>query len=357
MNAVLVVAAFAAVVGLCLMSEVCRGAVWSSLAELRLVASDDLDGSLPAFVCGEDAGGDGRRGSLSADDFTCGWFSLSVSLFVLQVVLCVVIACGSRAVIALRGPVAPSSPLNSAPLQSELVAHVCNQVEQCASSATTPDDAVPAAPDCGADVVFAARRHISSSAGQLPADAGSELGLAAVAGPPLVGAAASAAGRAARTGVAGSWAEVDSLAFGSGGGRRVEAARRRARALLRAEVRAEEDALEACELERAMVESAVDTVRSSCADFDGAIAASLGGEGEGGGGVGSARPSGLFSGPDGFVRAWKSPVGWVAPPVWSREPGLDPAGGDRWGVKVRLRMPQSGSLLVWVRVAPVRSCW
>ena len=126
---------------------------------------------------------------------------------------------------------------------------------------------------------------------------------------------------------------------------------------MRAEVRAEEDALEACELERAMVESAVDTVRSSCADFDGAIAASLGGEGEGGGGVGSARPSGLFSGPDGFVRAWKSPVGWVAPPVWSREPGLDPAGGDRWGVKVRLRMPQSGSLLVWVRVAPVRSCW
>jgi hypothetical protein len=274
----------------------------------------------------------------------------SLCLFVLQLGLCIGFVCGAWLFIALRGLAAPRPPSELDQPQHELVACACSQVEQSALSATAPGEAVPVAHCCDADVAFAARRHISSpSAGLHTADFGSK-GRQAVSGSSTVDAATGVAGK----GVSGTWVEVDALAFGSGGGRRVEAARRRARALLKAEVAAEEDALEARELARAMADSAVDAVQSSCADFAGAVAVSMSGVGAGAGDESySSRPSGLFSGPDGCVRAWKPPVGWVAPPVWSREPGLDPVGGDRWGVKVRLRMPQSGSLLVWVRVAPV----
>ena len=134
-----------------------------------------------------------------------GSLCLSVSLFVLQVGLCFGIACGSWIFVTLRGPAAPSSPLNLGPPQRELAARACSQVEQCASSATTPDEAVPVAPGGGADVAFAARRHISSSAGQPPADTGSGVGSEAVAGPLLVSADAGAAGSIVRMGAAGSW--------------------------------------------------------------------------------------------------------------------------------------------------------
>ena len=237
-------------------------------------------------------------------------------LLFFQVGVCLGIAYGVRIYFS-RGAAAPTPPSNR--LQREPQVCVCCPVEQSALSATTSGvtgtlmgSGCGATDDTGA---FAARRLSHISAGQ-----------------SSVGAGASVV-----KGVAGTWVEVEACASGSGGGRRVEAARRRARALLRAEVAAEEDTLEALELECAIADSALDTVRPSCADFDDAIAAALGGVGGVGDGASTARPSGLFTGPDGFVRAWMPPVGWVPPPE-PPERGVDPVGGDRWGVKVRLRM-------------------
>ena len=183
--------------------------------------------------------------------FSHGWPSFVLLLF-FQVGVCLGIAYGVRIYFS-RGAAAPTPPSNR--LQREPQVCVCCPVEQSALSATTSGvTGTLMGSGCGATDdtdAFAARRLSHISAGQ-----------------SSVGAGASVV-----KGVAGTWVEVEACASGSGGGRRVEAARRRARALLRAEVAAEEDTLEALELECAIADSALDTVRPSCADFDDAVAA------------------------------------------------------------------------------------
>ena len=176
MSRVLLMAACAAVGGMCWMSGTC-GAVWSLLAGLPGdAASAGYDASLPASSCVDArAVGAEQRGPFSDDGLASSWFP-SLSSFVLQVGLFAGLACGSWLFIVLRGPAAPPLPLNLDRPQHELVARACPQVEQSALSATAPDEAVPAALSCGADIAFAARRHISLSAGQSPVDADSKAG-------------------------------------------------------------------------------------------------------------------------------------------------------------------------------------
>ena len=75
---ILLVAAIAAVSGASGASGVCSGAVWCLLAGLRFLASAGQDGSL--------------------------------CLFVLQLGLCIGLACGAWLFVALRGPAAPRLP-------------------------------------------------------------------------------------------------------------------------------------------------------------------------------------------------------------------------------------------------------
>ena len=156
----------------------------------------EYDASLPASSCVDArAVGAEQRGPFSDDGLASSWFP-SLSSFVLQVGLFAGLACGSWLFIVLRGPAAPPLPLNLDRPQHELVARACPQVEQSALSATAPDEAVPAALSCGADIAFAARRHISLSAGQSPVDADSKAGQAA-SGACVMGARASDVGNGA----------------------------------------------------------------------------------------------------------------------------------------------------------------
>lgn len=202
-------------------------------------------------------------------------------------------------------------------------------MEQCVSSATpSPKGPIAPRPAPSESVSAAPRQSTLSGHGSSVRDASGQ-------GPGVGG-----------RDVAGTWLELEELARGDGGGRRRDAARRRARELVAGETArfmAKEEAAQARFEERLARREHMEAALSSSAFAHvrdaGAICAGLeleGGRGSGGAGEagrvgrGGHRPSGL----------WAPPPGWVAPrvPTAAEQVSL----GLRYGVRVKLHVSRRG---------------